>query len=76
MRKKLGTLVITLAMGGLGYYLYNSYGTLEPCGMLQAEVKIRLMDGRIDTLGNVPKMVVNNGDQIWCSKEFIIAHLP
>lgn len=76
MRRKLATLVIILATGGLGYYLYNSYGTLEPCGMLQAEVKIRLMDGRIDTLENVPKMIVNSGDQIWCSKEFIIAHLP
>lgn len=76
MRKKISILIIILAMSGLGYYLYNSYGTLEPCGMLQAEVKIRLLDGRIDTLKDVPKMIVNNGDQIWCSKEFIIAHLP
>jgi len=76
MRKKLGSLVALAAVGGLGYYLYQGYGTLEPCGMLQAEVKIRLMDGRIETLGDVPKLIVNNGDQLWCAKEFIVAHLP
>ena len=71
----LGVLIIIAGLG-LGYYLYQGYGTLEPCGMLQAEVKIRLLDGRIDTLGDIPKLIVNNGDQVWCSKEFIIAHLP
>lgn len=76
MRKKLGSLVILAAIGGLGYYLHQSYGTLEPCGMLRAEVQIRLMDGRLETLGDVPKLIVNNGDQLWCSKEFIVAHLP
>lgn len=64
------------AVGGLGAYLYHGYGTLEPCAMLQEEVKIRLMDGRIETLGDVPKLIVNSGDQLWCAKEFMIAHLP
>ena len=76
MRKKLGSLVVLAAVSGLGYYLYQGYGTLEPCGMLRAEVQIRLMDGRLETLGDVPKLIVNNGDQLWCAKEFIVAHLP
>lgn len=76
MRKKRGTLSIFAVLAGLGLYLYNGYGTLEPCGMLRAEVEIRLLDGRIETLGNIPKMIVNNGDQFWCAKEFVIAHLP
>jgi len=76
MRKKLGSLVIVVAFLGLGVYLYNGYGTLVPCGMLQEEVKIRLMDGRIETLGDIPKMIVNTDDQIWCAKEFVGAHLP
>ena len=73
--RNLGALAVIAALG-LGYYLYQGYGTLEPCGMLQAEVKIRLLDGRIDTLGDIPKLIVNNGDQVWCSKAFIVAHLP
>ena len=76
MRKTLGSLVILAALGGLAYYLHHTYGTLEPCGMLQAEVKIRLMDGRIETLGDIPKLIVNTGDQLWCAKEFVGAHLP
>jgi len=76
MRKTLGSLAIIAALGGLGSYLYAGYGTLEPCGMLQEEMKIRLMDGRIETLGDVPMLIVNNGDQIWCAKEFVVAHLP
>jgi len=76
MRKKLIAIALIAASGGLGFYLYHGYGTLEPCGMLRAEVQIRLLDGRIATLGDVPKLIVNNGDQVWCAKEFIIAHLP
>ncbi|HEY9079464.1 hypothetical protein [Magnetovibrio sp.] len=75
MRKKLSTLAFVAASTALAIYLYTGYGTLEPCGMLRAEVKIRLMDGRIETLGDIPKLIVNNDDQLWCAKEFVIAHL-
>lgn len=61
---------------GLGFYLYRSYGTLEPCGMLRAEVKIRVLDGRFETLGDIPSLIINNGDQLWCAKEFTRLHLP
>lgn len=70
------TLLGVIAAVGLGTYLYKGYGTLEPCAMLQEEVKIRLMDGRIETLGDIPALIVNNGDQLWCAKEFVVAHLP
>jgi len=80
VRKSLTTLALIAASGGLAVYLYNGYGTLEPCGMLRAEVQIRLMDGRIETLGEVPKLIVNTGyntgDQVWCAKAFVVAHLP
>lgn len=76
MRKKLGSLVMMAALIGLGYTLYTTHGTLEPCGLLQSEVKIRLMDGRVETLGDVPKLLVNSGDQLWCAKEFVIFQLP
>jgi len=38
MRKKLGSLVMVAAFAGLGYHLYSTHGTLEPCAMLQSEV--------------------------------------
>ena len=76
MRQKLASLALIAACGGLAFYLYQGYGTLEPCGMLRAEVQIRLMDGRIETLDDVPKLIVNNDDQIWCAKAFVIAHVP
>jgi len=76
MRTKLISLTLIAASSALAVYLYNGYGTLEPCGMMRAEVQIRLMDGRIETLGDTPKLIVNNGDQIWCAKAFVIAHLP
>ena len=76
MRKKLGGLVMVAGIIGLGVYLYDTYGTLEPCGMLQGEVKIRLMDGRLESLSDIPKLLINNGDQLWCAKEFVIVHLP
>lgn len=76
MRKKLGSLVMVAAVIGLGVYLYDTYGTLEPCAMLQGEVKIRLMDGRLESLGDIPALLINNGDQLWCAKEFVIVHLP
>lgn len=76
MRKKLGSLVMVAAVIGLGVYLYDTYGTLEPCAMLQGEVKIRLMDGRLESLGDIPNLLINNGDQLWCAKEFVIIHLP
>jgi len=76
MRKKLISLSLIAASSALAVYLYNGYGTLEPCAMMRAEVQIRLMDGRIETLGDVPDLIVNNGDQVWCAKAFVIAHLP
>jgi len=76
MRKKLGGLVIIAALIGLGVHLHNTHGTLEPCAMLQSEVKIRLMDGRVETLSDVPKLLVNSGDQLWCAKEFAVILLP
>ena len=76
MRKKLGGLVMVAAIIGLGVHPYDTYGTLEPCGMLQGEVKVRLMDGRLDSLGDIPALLINDGDQLWCAKEFVIIHLP
>lgn len=76
MRKKLGGLVMIAVLIGLGVHLHDTHGTLEPCGMLQSEVKIRLMDGRVETLGDVPKLLVNSDDQFWCAKEFVTIHLP
>jgi len=76
VRKNLTSLALIAACGGFALYLYNGYGTLEPCGMLRAEVQIRLLDGRIETLGDVPTLIVNNGDQVWCAKAFVVAHLP
>lgn len=70
--RQLSVLALFAAVGGLGYYLHSTYGTLEPCGMLRGEVQVRLMDGRVDSLGDVPKLIVNNGDQVWCSKEFML----
>lgn len=75
MRKKLGTLVIIAAIGGLGYHLYTKYGTLEPCGMLQEEVQIRVMNGDLAALGDLPALVVNSDDQIWCATEFVKVQL-
>ncbi|MFC1673120.1 hypothetical protein ACFL12_03100 [Pseudomonadota bacterium] len=75
MRKKLGSLVIIAAIGWLGYTLYTTYGTLEPCAMLHEEVQIRVMDGQFEALGDLPALVVNSDDQIWCTKEFVSLHL-
>lgn len=68
-------ILMALLAGGLGFYFHKTYGTLEPCAMLQLETKARVLDGRLEALGNVPKMLVNSGDQLWCAKEFAKMHL-
>ena len=59
----------------LGYF-YGSYGTLEPCAMLRQEAQNQLMSGQLDRLGDVPDMVANDGDQLWCTQKFAELHLP
>jgi hypothetical protein len=70
------SLLLAFALGGLGSYLYLTYGTIEPCAMLQQDVQTRLQQGQIQSLGELPKMIVNDNDQLWCTKEFIKVHLP
>lgn len=76
MVARLATLALVATLGVLGVHLYNGYGTLEPCAMLRAEVKERVMAGAYENLANVPKMLVNDGDQLWCAKEFVALALP
>lgn len=75
-----GTKIMTHAAVGvlclLVGYLFGNYGTLEPCAMLQQEAQNQILSGQLDRLGDVPDMVSNNGDQLWCSQKFAELHLP
>jgi len=73
--KAVGVLAV-LVLIGFGLYAYRTYGTLEPCAMLQEEVKIRLLNGELATLGEIPALVANSGDQVWCAREFVTLQLP
>ena len=57
-------------------YLYGNYGTMEPCAMLQQKTQEMVLSGQFDRLGDIPDMVTNNGDQLWCSQKFAELHLP
>lgn len=57
-------------------YLFGNYGTLEPCAMLQQEAQNQVLSGQLDRLGDVPDMVSNNGNQLWCAQKFAELQLP
>lgn len=74
-----GRILSHIAVGGLCLvvgYLYGNYNTLEPCAMLQQEVQAQVLNGQLDRLGDLPDMVANNGDQLWCTQKFAELHLP
>lgn len=63
-----GWLGITLIVGII---LFQSYGTVVPCGVLKAEIERQAAIGQLNSLTSVPGLMMNDGNQAWCAKEYV-----
>ena len=68
---KIGGGLLVIAIIAVIALLFGRYQTVEPCGMLKAEIEIRAKNLDLASLGSVPNLMMNDGDQVWCSKELV-----